>query len=60
MKKIAIGNDHAGTELKNKIISKKDYDMAYRIGNKLLKEIESNSNKYMNVDVLQYINKYFI
>ena len=52
--------DELEEALKNKIINKKDYDMAYRIGNKLLKEIESNSNKYMNVDVLQYINKYFI
>ena len=45
--------------LKNKIISKEDYNMAYRVGNKLLKEIEKNKNKYMNINVIDYINKYF-
>lgn len=45
--------------LNNKIISKSDYDLAYRVGNKLIKEINNNSNKYLNIDVLKYINKYF-
>lgn len=51
--------DELEEALQNKIISKKDYDMAYSVGNKLLKEIANKKNKYMNIDVLQYINKYF-
>ena len=45
--------------LSKKIISKKDYDMAYKVGNKLLEEIENKTNKYLNIDVMNYINKYF-
>ena len=45
--------------LKNKIISKKDYNLAYKVGKKLKKEIEEGTNKYMNIDVLPYIDKYF-
>lgn len=51
--------DELEEALQDKIISKKDYNMAYRVGNKLLKEIENNTNKYMNIDVLKYINQYF-
>ena len=40
-------------------ISKKDYNLAYKVGNKLKNEIENGTNKYMNIDVLPYINKYF-
>ena len=46
--------------LNNKIISKKDYDLAYRVGNKLLDEINNNTNKYFKIDILKYINKYFL
>lgn len=50
-------------ELKNaldeKIISKKDFDFAYKIGNKLLKEIKENKNKYLNMDIISYINRYY-
>ena len=41
--------------LNNKIINKKDYDFAYKIGNKLLDEIKSKSNKYLNIDILKYL-----
>ncbi len=51
--------DELENALNEKIISKKDYNMAYRVGNKLIKEIENNTNKYMAIDVLKYINKYF-
>lgn len=51
--------DELEEALQNKIISKKDYNMAYKIGNRLIKEIENNTNKYMNIDVIKYINKYF-
>lgn len=51
--------DELENALKNKIISKKDYNMAYRVANKLLKEIENNKNKYLNMNVLEYINKFF-
>ncbi len=45
--------------LDNKIVSKKDYELAYRIGNKLIKEIKENKNKYMNINILEYVNRYF-
>ena len=45
--------------LNNKIISKKDYNMAYKVGDKLFKEIQNNKNQYMNIDVLKYINEFF-
>ena len=51
--------DELKDALENKIISKKDYNMAYKIGNKLINEIKNRSNKYMNIDVLEYVNKYF-
>lgn len=51
--------DELEEALNNKLISKKDYNMAYKIGNKLLKELKDNKNKYFNIDVLKYINKYF-
>ena len=53
------GEDELEIALKNKIISKKDYDMAYKIGNKLMSEIENKTNVYLNLDLLKYINKYF-
>ncbi|MBP5678543.1 MAG: DUF402 domain-containing protein [Bacilli bacterium] len=40
-------------------ISKKDYEMAYRIGNKLLKKVTEKKNTYVNRNVLEDINKYF-
>ena len=51
--------DELKDALDNKIISKKDYDMAYKVGNKVLKEVNENKNKYLNIDVIIYINKYF-
>ena len=51
--------DELKDALDNKIISKKDYDMAYKVGNKVLKEVNENKNKYLNIDVIKYINKYF-
>ena len=33
--------------------------MAYKVGNKVLKEVNENKNKYLNIDVIKYINKYF-
>jgi predicted RNA-binding protein associated with RNAse of E/G family len=50
--------DELEESLNNKIISKKDYDMAYKVGNKLIEEIKNKTNKYMNIDVLKYINKW--
>ena len=39
----------------NKIINKKDYDFAYKVGTKLMDEIKSKSNKYLNIDILKYL-----
>ena len=51
--------DELEEALQNKIISKKDYNMAYKIGNKLLEEIKNKNNKYMNIDIMKYLNQYF-
>ncbi len=51
--------DELKEALNNKLISKKDYNMAFKVGNKLLKELQKNENKYFNIDVIKYINKYF-
>lgn len=51
--------DELESALKDKIISKKDYNMAYKVGNKLLSEVKQNKNKYLNIDVIKYIDKYF-
>ena len=45
--------------LNKKLISKKDYDITYKVGNKLLTEVKNKTNKYMNIDIIKYINKYF-
>ena len=42
--------------LNDKKISKSDYNLAYRTGNKLLKQIENNENKYMKIDLFKYLN----
>jgi predicted RNA-binding protein associated with RNAse of E/G family len=51
--------DELEEALNNKFISKNDYDMAYRVANKLIKDIKNNKNKYMNTDIVSYINRYF-
>ena len=43
--------------LNKKMISKKDYELAYRVGNKLLKSLKDN--KYFNINALDYINRFF-
>jgi predicted RNA-binding protein associated with RNAse of E/G family len=51
--------DELEEALNNNLISKDDYDLAYRVGNKLLEEIKNKKNKYMNIDIIKYINKFY-
>jgi predicted RNA-binding protein associated with RNAse of E/G family len=51
--------DELKEALNNNLISKDDYDLAYRVGNKLLEEIKNQKNKYMNIDIIKYINKFY-
>ena len=51
--------DELQAALDEGLIDQKDYDMAYKVGNKLLKEIKNKTNKYLNIDVIKYINKYY-
>ncbi|MEG0407645.1 MAG: DUF402 domain-containing protein [Bacilli bacterium] len=51
--------DELKEALDQKIISKKDFNLAYKVGNKLLKEFRNNTNKYVNMDKVALINKYF-
>jgi len=54
-----VDEDELKEALDKKIISKKDYALAYRVGDKLIEEIKNNSNKYMEIDGLEYINRYY-
>ena len=54
-----VDEDELKAALDNKIVSKKDYELAYRVGNRLIKETEENKNIYLNMDVLKYINRYY-
>lgn len=47
--------DELKDALEKKIISKSDYQKAYKVGNRLLKEIKDGTNKYMNIDILKYL-----
>ncbi len=47
--------DELKEALDNKIISKKDYNLAYKVGNRVLKEINNKTNKYFNMDIIKYI-----
>lgn len=40
-------------------ISKKEYDFAYEIGNRLKEEIKNGTNKFINLDKVEIISKYF-
>ena len=42
-----------------KRISKKDYNIAYKVGNKLLEELCNNKNPYRNLNIKKYIEEYF-
>lgn len=55
-----IDEDQLQEALDNHLISKKDYKLAYTVGNKLLKEIRNKENKYLNIDVLNILNNYKI
>lgn len=54
-----IDEDELIEALNEKKISKKDYDLAYKVGNTLLEEIQSGKNKYFNMDIVKFINRYF-
>lgn len=41
--------------LEKGLISKRDYEFAYKIGNKLLNEIKNRQNKYFNLDIVSII-----
>ena len=51
-----IDEDELQDALNKKIISKKDYNFAYKVGNKLLKEIRDKKNKYLKIDISKYID----
>jgi len=54
-----IDEDELKTALDKKLITKKDYDFAYKIANKVLKELQEGTNKYTKIDFIKIINKYF-
>ncbi len=51
-----VDEDELKDALKSKVISKRDYDMAYEVGNKLIEELRNGTNKYMNIDVKKYLD----
>ena len=40
-------------------IAKKDYHFAYKIGNQLMEELSTHTNRYLEIDGLTYINRFF-
>lgn len=42
----------------NKDISDEDYMLAYKVKDKLLKEIKNKTNKYMNIDYSKYLDSF--
>jgi len=52
-----IDEDELKDALNNKIISKTDYLLAYKVGEKLLKEIKNKTNKYLNIDIRKYLKR---
>lgn len=54
-----VDEDELKDALDKKYISKKDYEFAYKIANKLLKELQDNKNEYTKLDFVKIINNYF-
>ena len=50
-----VDEDELLDALKKGDISKKDYNFAYKIGNKVLNEIKSCRNKYLNMDIVKIV-----
>lgn len=50
-----IDEDELLEAYKNKFISKRDYDFAYMVGRRLLKEIRENKNKFLNMDIVKIL-----
>lgn len=50
-----LDEDELEEAFKENKISKYDYDMAYKSLNKLLKEIENKTNKYINLDFNKFL-----
>ncbi len=49
--------DELQEALNSNKVSKRDYALAHKIGNKLFKEIKENKNKYLNIDINKYLDK---
>ena len=43
---------------KSNDITKEDLDLVYKIKDKLINEIKSNTNKLMNIDYNKYLNNF--
>ena len=52
-----VDEDELKEAFKQGFISKKDYNFAYKVGNKLMEEIKQCRNKYLNLDVVEIIEK---
>lgn len=50
--------DELSLALEQKIITIKDYDFAYEVAKKLIKEIETGKNVFVNIDKKQYLDRY--
>lgn len=46
-----LDEDELEEAYKNHEITKEEYDMAIEVGNKLISEIKTNTNKYINMDL---------
>lgn len=55
---IYADKDELDEALENKSITKKDYKLAIKTGDKLFKELSNKTNKFVNMDIVNIINKY--
>ena len=53
---IFCDEDELKSALNDHIINKNDYMLAYKVGNKLLKEIINKENKFLNIDIKKYFD----
>lgn len=52
---IVLDEDELETALKEKNINKDEYELAINKKNQLIKSLKSNTNKFMKLDLIQYL-----
>ena len=53
-----LDEDELELALKEKNINNEDYELAINTKNKLINSLKNNSNKFINFDFINYLNKF--